>query len=37
MGKWFWWPMRVRDRPVPSPWPTQPNAQLESRIDQTVR
>ncbi|HEV7853627.1 MAG TPA: MMPL family transporter, partial [Mycobacterium sp.] len=37
MGKWFWWPMRVRDRPVPSPWPTQPTAQRESRIGQTVR
>jgi RND superfamily putative drug exporter len=22
MGKWFWWPMRVRDRPVASPWPS---------------
>jgi putative drug exporter of the RND superfamily len=22
MGKWFWWPMRVRDRPVPSEWPS---------------
>jgi RND superfamily putative drug exporter len=22
MGKWFWWPMRVRDRPVPSAWPS---------------
>jgi RND superfamily putative drug exporter len=22
LGKWFWWPARVRQRPVPSPWPT---------------
>jgi RND superfamily putative drug exporter len=22
MGKWFWWPQLVRDRPVPKPWPT---------------
>ena len=22
MGKWFWWPQRVRQRPKPSPWPT---------------
>jgi RND superfamily putative drug exporter len=22
MGRWFWWPQRVRNRPVPSPWPT---------------
>jgi RND superfamily putative drug exporter len=21
MGKWFWWPQRVRQRPVPQPWP----------------
>ena len=21
MGRWFWWPQRVRQRPVPSPWP----------------
>jgi RND superfamily putative drug exporter len=24
MGKWFWWPMRVRNAPVPSKWPTPP-------------
>jgi putative drug exporter of the RND superfamily len=24
MGKWFWWPQRVRTRPVPEPWPTPP-------------
>jgi RND superfamily putative drug exporter len=22
LGKWFWWPQRVRQRPVPQPWPT---------------
>ncbi|CAA0120817.1 Siderophore exporter MmpL5 [Mycolicibacterium vanbaalenii] len=21
MGPWFWWPQRVRTRPVPAPWP----------------
>jgi RND superfamily putative drug exporter len=21
LGRWFWWPQRVRERPVPSPWP----------------
>jgi RND superfamily putative drug exporter len=21
-GKWFWWPTRVRQRPLPQPWPT---------------
>ena len=24
LGKWFWWPTRVRQRPVPAPWPRQP-------------
>jgi putative drug exporter of the RND superfamily len=24
MGRWFWWPQRVRTRPVPSPWPKTP-------------
>ncbi|MBI3227970.1 MAG: MMPL family transporter [Mycolicibacterium cosmeticum] len=22
LGKWFWWPQRVRQRPLPSNWPT---------------
>jgi RND superfamily putative drug exporter len=21
LGKWFWWPQQVRQRPVPEPWP----------------
>ena len=21
LGRWFWWPMRVRQRPLPQPWP----------------
>ncbi len=21
LGRWFWWPQRVRPRPVPAPWP----------------
>ena len=24
MGKWFWWPTPVRQRPYPSPWPSPP-------------
>ena len=35
LGKWFWWPGRVRQRPVPSPWPTpakKPDKELESLI-----
>ena len=26
LGKWFWWPQRVRTRPVPAPWPSHPKA-----------
>ena len=26
LGKWFWWPQMVRQRPVPSPWPAPPPA-----------
>jgi len=22
MGRWFWWPQQVRQRPLPEPWPT---------------
>jgi RND superfamily putative drug exporter len=25
MGRWFWWPQRVRTRPKPAPWPTPPS------------
>ncbi|MCW2686050.1 MAG: Transport protein [Mycobacterium sp.] len=25
LGKWFWWPQRVRSRPVPQPWPSPQN------------
>jgi len=27
MGKWFWWPQRVRQRPIPAPWPQQTGQQ----------
>jgi putative drug exporter of the RND superfamily len=27
MGKWFWWPQRVRQRPIASPWPSQTTRQ----------
>ena len=29
LGKWFWWPVPVRQRPVPSPWPDPVNKQTE--------
>ncbi|MFZ0902364.1 MAG: MMPL family transporter [Mycobacterium sp.] len=31
LGKWFWWPQMLRQRPVPSPWPT-PAKKAESLI-----
>jgi RND superfamily putative drug exporter len=34
MGRWFWWPQRVRARPVPSPWPKPPR---QSADDTPVR
>jgi RND superfamily putative drug exporter len=30
LGRWFWWPQRVRPRPVPRPWP-KPPARLETQ------
>jgi putative drug exporter of the RND superfamily len=27
MGKWFWWPQRVRQRPLPEQWPALPPKQ----------
>jgi putative drug exporter of the RND superfamily len=34
MGKWFWWPQQVRQRPIPQPWPA-PRA--ESEPDSTAQ
>jgi RND superfamily putative drug exporter len=31
LGKWFWWPQIVRQRPVPSPWPA-PAKKAESLV-----
>jgi RND superfamily putative drug exporter len=31
LGKWFWWPQHVRQRPVPQPWPEpRPESQTDS-------
>jgi RND superfamily putative drug exporter len=30
MGKWFWWPQRVRSRPVPAPWPSPAQSPAQS-------
>ena len=35
LGRWFWWPQRVRQRPVPQPWP-QPRDE-ESQPESTDR
>ena len=32
MGRWFWWPQRVRTRPKPVPWPTPPQHAAETPI-----
>ncbi len=32
MGRWFWWPQRVRTRPVPAPWPTVPPDSAEPPV-----
>jgi len=32
LGKWFWWPQRVRQRPLPEPWPSPPAAKEEAAV-----
>ncbi len=32
LGKWFWWPQRVRQRPRPVPWPTTPPEKQPSEV-----
>ena len=32
MGRWFWWPQRVRTRPKPAPWPTPPQHPAETPV-----
>ncbi|MUL67143.1 hypothetical protein BOO86_21900 [Mycobacterium sp. CBMA 234] len=29
LGRWFWWPQRVRQRPIPQPWPKPIQQQAE--------
>ena len=31
LGRWFWWPQVVRQRPVPSPWPGEPASDVAGR------
>jgi RND superfamily putative drug exporter len=30
LGRWFWWPRVVRQRPVPQPWPSPRTATAEN-------
>jgi putative drug exporter of the RND superfamily len=32
MGKWFWWPQVVRQRPKPSPWPAPVNQKADALV-----
>jgi RND superfamily putative drug exporter len=32
MGRWFWWPQRVRNRPKPVPWPKPPRHKTDSPV-----
>ncbi|MBU8833730.1 MMPL/RND family transporter [Mycolicibacterium goodii] len=34
MGKWFWWPQRVRQRPLPAPWPQPAQRESEDVLSQ---
>ena len=32
LGKWFWWPTHVRQRPLPEPWPTPAHAETAPTV-----
>ncbi len=32
MGRWFWWPQRVRTRPMPVPWPNPPRHPADTPV-----
>src|SRR5215217_2966205 len=32
MGRWFWWPQKVRNQPKPVPWPKPPHHSTESPV-----
>ena len=32
MGRWFWWPQRVRTRPKPVPWPNPPRHPADTPV-----
>ncbi len=35
LGKWFWWPTRVRQRPVAVPWPQPPTHNISAGAPET--
>ncbi len=35
LGKWFWWPTRVRERPVAVPWPQPPTHNISAGAPET--
>ncbi|BBZ78696.1 membrane protein [Mycolicibacterium anyangense] len=32
LGRWYWWPQRIRVRPIPSPWPKVPAVQTDPAV-----
>ncbi|MDH6245762.1 MMPL family transporter [Mycobacterium sp. OTB74] len=37
MGKWFWWPQVVRQRPPPEPWPSPKNTASTNELQPSLR
>ncbi|NIH96347.1 RND superfamily putative drug exporter [Mycolicibacterium fluoranthenivorans] len=37
LGKWFWWPQRVRQRPLPAPWPQPASAPVGAGASESVK
>ncbi len=35
LGRWFWWPQHVRQRPLPQPWPPAPAAADRQEVSAT--
>ncbi|AQT81337.1 hypothetical protein B1R94_21915 [Mycolicibacterium litorale] len=36
LGRWFWWPQRVRQRPRPQPWPAPAAAQESNEVQDAL-
>ena len=35
LGRWYWWPQRIRVRPLPAPWPKADSAQTAEMVGAT--